>query len=153
MGHHQRIQYHLSGQAMTRKTHTLNRRLFIEWSKGTLMKRNRRGKVLVLDGSDFARQCEAAEADLERGATLYLTDDSGKRVTKVTSDGKGYTEEALETRYRKLSHRDILRWHDEYRTPSGKWLPVHGPATGSTHTVGLHPYPGTEYRRPIQVVR
>lgn len=55
--------------------------------------------------------------------------------------------------YRKLSHRDTLRWGDEYKTPSGKWLQVHGPATGSVHTVGLHPYPGTEYRRPIKVVR
>lgn len=79
----------------TKKTHTLNRRLFIEWSKGTL-KRDRKGRCLVLDGSDFARQCEEAEADLERGATLYLTNDQGKRITKITSDGKGYTEDALE---------------------------------------------------------
>jgi hypothetical protein len=133
-------------------THELNRKLFIEWSKGTLLKRDRQGRCLVLDGSDFARKCEAAEADLDRGATLYLTDDSGKRITKITSDGKGYTEEALVTRYRKLSPRDILRWGDEYKTPKGKWLPVYGPATGSNHTVGMHPYQGTEYRRPVQVV-
>jgi hypothetical protein len=135
----------------TKKVHELNRNLFIEWSKGTLLKRGRKGRCLVLDGSDFARKCEAAEADLELGATLYLTDDAGKRITKITSDGKGYEEEALETRYRKLSPRDILRWHDEYLTPSGKWLPIYGRASGSWHTVGRHPYPGTEYRRPVQV--
>jgi hypothetical protein len=82
----------------TKKVHELNRRLFIEWSKGTLINRNRRGEVLVLDGSDFSKKCEAAEADLELGATLYLTDDSGKRVTKITDDGKGYTEDVVTTR-------------------------------------------------------
>lgn len=56
-------------------------------------------------------------------------------------------------RYRKLSHRDILRWKDEYLTRSGKWIPVYGPATGSNHTVGRHPYSGTEYRRPVPSVR
>lgn len=62
-------------------------------------------------------------------------------------------------RYRKLSHRDILRWGDEYKAPSGKWLKVYGPATGSIHTVGSKPwttpgYPlGTEYRRPLKDVR
>jgi hypothetical protein len=81
--------------AKTRETHELNRRLFIEWSKGTLLKRGRNCKVLVLDGSDFARQCEAAEVALERGAILYLTDDTGKRITQVTSDGKGYTEDVV----------------------------------------------------------
>jgi hypothetical protein len=79
----------------TKKTHELNRKLFIKWSKGILLERDMRGKCLVLDGSDFAHQCEAAESDLELGATLYLTDDAGKRITKVTSDGKGYTEDAL----------------------------------------------------------
>jgi hypothetical protein len=49
--------------------------------------------------------------------------------------------------YRRLSHRDILRSGDQYKT-SGKWLPVYGPATGSKHLIGNHPYPGTEYRRP-----
>ena len=53
-------------------------------------------------------------------------------------------------KYRKLSERDILRWGDEYRPyPEKKWIQVHGPATGSLHTVGLHPYPGFEYRRKI----
>jgi len=74
----------------------LNRRLFIEWSKGTLLKRDRNGKCIVLDGSDFARQCEGVEAALDQGATLYLTDDAGKRITKITSDGKGYEEELLD---------------------------------------------------------
>lgn len=55
--------------------------------------------------------------------------------------------------YRKLSHRDLLRWGDQYKTTWGRWRPVYGPATGSNHTVGMHPYPGTEYRRPIKVVR
>ena len=81
----------------TKKVIELNRKLFIEWSKGTLMKRDKRGRCLVLDGSDFARQCEGVEAALDKGGVLYLTDDDGKRITKVTSDGKGYTEEALES--------------------------------------------------------
>jgi hypothetical protein len=80
---------------MERKTIELNRRLFMEWSKGTLMKRDRKGKCIVLDGSDFARQCEGVEEALDNGGILYLTDDAGKRITKVTSDGKGYTEELV----------------------------------------------------------
>jgi hypothetical protein len=79
----------------TKKIHELNRKLFIEWSKGILLERNAKGECLVLDGSDFARRCEAAEADLELGAILYLTDNQGKRVTKVTSDGKGYEEDLV----------------------------------------------------------
>ena len=55
-------------------------------------------------------------------------------------------------KYRKLSARDILRWGDEYRTRVGVWIEVHGAATGSLHTVGLHPYPGFEYRRPVKSV-
>lgn len=51
--------------------------------------------------------------------------------------------------YRKLSRRDILRWGDEYKAPSQEWMRVYGPATGSHHTVGMHPYPFTEYRRPV----
>lgn len=57
---------------------------------------------------------------------------------------------ATSIRHRKLSRRDILRWGDEYQASSGKWLPVYGPATGSNHTVGMHPYRDTEYRRPIK---
>lgn len=50
-------------------------------------------------------------------------------------------------KYRRLTARDILRVEDEYSTPSG-WRKVYGPATGSKHTIGLHPNPGSEYRRP-----
>lgn len=87
--------------ATTRKkkvpeVHELNRRLFIKWSQGILLERDRDGKCIVLDGSDFAKRCEAAEEALERGAVLYLTDDKGKRITQVTSDGKGYTEDVVE---------------------------------------------------------
>jgi hypothetical protein len=56
----------------------------------------------------------------------------------------------IEMTYRKLSSRDILRWEDEYKTEGGTWMKVYGKATGSHHTVGMHPYwPGTEYRRPV----
>jgi hypothetical protein len=78
------------------EVHELNRRLFIKWSQGILLERDKDGKCVVLDGSDFSKRCEAAEAALERGAILYLTDDNGKRITQVTSDGKGYTEDVVE---------------------------------------------------------
>lgn len=78
-----------------KKTHELNRNLFLEWFDGTLLRRDKKGRCIVLDGSAFSRKCEAAEADLDLGGTLYLTDDSGKRITKITLDGEGYTEEAL----------------------------------------------------------
>lgn len=74
------------------------------------------------------------------------------RFEGVGREGKDMVRPAT-PRYRKLSHRDILRWGDQYKAPSGKWLSVYGPATGSNHTVGRHPYPGTEYRRPIKDVR
>ena len=79
------------------EVHELNRRLFIKWSQGILLERDRSGKCIVLDGSDFAKRCEAAEAALERGGVLYLTDDRGKRITQVTSDGKGYEEDLVES--------------------------------------------------------
>ena len=54
-------------------------------------------------------------------------------------------------RYKKLSPRNILRWGDEWlHVESGKWMPVYGPATGSLHTVGQHPYGTFQYRRPIK---
>jgi hypothetical protein len=77
------------------EVHELNRRLFIKWSQGILLERERSGKVIVIDGSEFSRKCEEAEAALERGGVLYLTDDKGKRITKVTSDGKGYEEDVV----------------------------------------------------------
>jgi hypothetical protein len=56
--------------------------------------------------------------------------------------------------YRKLTPRDILRWEDEYWVPprlglNRREVTTGGPATGSHHTVGCHPYAGTDYRRPI----
>lgn len=50
-------------------------------------------------------------------------------------------------RYRKLSHKDILRCGDQYKSTSGRWRP--------TNAVGTHPYKisSIEYRRPIKDVR
>jgi hypothetical protein len=73
----------------------LNRRLFIKWSQGILLERDREGKCVVLDGSDFSKRCEEATEALERGALLYLTDDHGKRITQITSDGKSYEEDRV----------------------------------------------------------
>lgn len=84
------------GKKAQPEIYELNRRLFIKWSQGILLERDREGKCIVLDGSDFAKRCEAAEAALERGGVLYLTDDRGKRITQVTSDGKGYEEDVVE---------------------------------------------------------
>jgi hypothetical protein len=64
----------------------LNRRLFIAWAAGTLLTRDQRGKCLILDGSDFSRRCDAAVAALDRGAVLYLTDESGRRITQMRQD-------------------------------------------------------------------
>ena len=93
----------------------------------------------VTGGSNWGR----TKDDTLRLLTRTLRDEL-KRVQELVAPKGGS--------YRKLSHRDILRWKDEYRNPSGKWLPVYGPATGSHHTVGMHPTPGTEYRRPIKGV-
>lgn len=83
---------HPSLEDRMQKIIELNRKLFREWAKGTILKRNRKGQCLVLDGSEFARKCETVESDLDRGAILYLTDNSGIRITKITSDGTGYIE-------------------------------------------------------------
>lgn len=77
------------------EVHELNRRLFIKWSQGILLERDKDCKCIVLDGSDFAKRCEAATEALERGAILYMTDNHGKRITRITSDGKGYEEDLV----------------------------------------------------------
>jgi hypothetical protein len=79
------------------------------------------------------------------------------RLEGLDREGKDVVSPSATPRYRKLSHRDVLRWGDEFKSPSGKWLPVYARATGSIHTVGSHPWTtpgyhnsmGTEYRRPI----
>jgi hypothetical protein len=72
--------------------HELNRDLFIKWSIGTLLERDKTGKCLVLDGSDFSKQCEAAEAAMDAGDTIYLTDENGKLITKMFLTEAGYSE-------------------------------------------------------------
>ena len=74
----------------------LNRVLFQKWCDGVLLERDYKGKCLVLDGSDFAKQCEAAEKAMDAGAVIYLTDARGKRSTKMYYNGKGYIEARLE---------------------------------------------------------
>ena len=72
----------------------LNRGYFMAWVDGILL-HFERGKGIVLDGSEFAKRCEAAEAAMDRGETIYLTDGSGKRITKMSDAGDGYLEEEL----------------------------------------------------------
>jgi len=72
----------------------LNRKYFIAWTEGVLLD-FKRGKGIVLDGSEFSKRCEAAEKALEGGATIFLTDGSGKRITKMFDAGDGYVEEEL----------------------------------------------------------
>jgi hypothetical protein len=72
----------------------LNRAYFIAWTEGILLD-FKRGKGIVLDGSEFSKQCEAAEKAMEAGETIFLTDANGKRITKMYDAGDGYTEEEL----------------------------------------------------------
>lgn len=72
----------------------LNREYFIAWTEGILLD-FKRGKGIVLDGSEFAKRCEAAEKAMEGGATIFLTDAHGKKITKMFDAGDGYTEEEL----------------------------------------------------------
>jgi hypothetical protein len=83
----------MKGQQTTEEFE-LNRDHFIAWTEGILL-HFERGKGIVLDGSEFAKRCEAAEAAMERGETIYLTDGSGKRITKMSDAGDGYLEEEL----------------------------------------------------------
>jgi len=73
----------------------LNRDLFIKWTTGILLDRNKDGKCLILDGSDFEAKCLLAERALESGGTIYLTDGRGNRITKMYASGEGYVEEEV----------------------------------------------------------
>lgn len=72
----------------------LNREAFMAWVDGILLS-FKKGKGIVLDGTEFAKRCEAAEAAMERGEIIYLTDARGKRITKMYDAGDGYMEEEL----------------------------------------------------------
>jgi len=72
----------------------LNREYFMAWTEGILLD-FKKGKGIVLDGSEFSKRCEDAEKAMERGETIYLTDGSGRRITKMFDAGDGYLEEAL----------------------------------------------------------
>jgi hypothetical protein len=72
----------------------LNRDHFMAWVEGILLD-FKKGKGIVLDGTEFAKRCEEAEKAMERGETIYLTDRSGKRITKMYDAGDGYLEEEL----------------------------------------------------------
>lgn len=72
----------------------LNREYFIAWTEGILLD-FKRGKGIVLDGSEFSNKCEEAEKAMEAGETIFLTDRSGKRITKMFDAGDGYMEEEL----------------------------------------------------------
>lgn len=76
---------------VTPQVFELNRRLFIKWTQGILLERDRSGKCIVLDGSEFARKCAEAEAALGKGGLVYLTE-GGKRVTQVMVGKTGYEE-------------------------------------------------------------
>ena len=72
----------------------LNRRYFIAWTQGILLS-FKKGDGFVLDGSEFAKKCEAAEAALKAGGTIFLTDAQGQRITKMVDAGDCYVEEEL----------------------------------------------------------
>jgi hypothetical protein len=73
----------------------LNRKLFIKWTEGILLERDRAGKCLVLDGSDFNERCEEAVKALEEGHTVYLTEGTGVPITRLTLKDGAYVEEKL----------------------------------------------------------
>ena len=77
----------------------LNRRLFMAWQEGVILELVK-GKGICLDGSPLVKDFEAAEAAMDRGETIYLTDESGKEVTSMaleTADlpEPGYVEKEL----------------------------------------------------------
>jgi hypothetical protein len=75
----------------------LNRNLFLKWVDGTLLERDSSGRCLVLDGSEFSDRCEKAVEYMDNGGTIYLTDNSGKRLTKMSLNPKeGYEESLVE---------------------------------------------------------
>lgn len=75
--------------------HKLNRELFIKWTKGILLERDRAGKCTVLDGSDFNERCEAAVKALEEGHTVFLTERSGMPITRLSLKDGAYVEELV----------------------------------------------------------
>lgn len=79
---------------MTKEPIELNRNHFITWTEGVLLS-FKKGKGIVLDGTEFAKRCEAAEEAMKRGETIYLIDNSGKRITKMFDNGEEYLEEKL----------------------------------------------------------
>lgn len=84
----------MSRSTKTPKVFELNRAAFMAWTEGILLD-FKKGKGLVLDGTKFSKQCEAAEDAMDRGDTIYLTDAKGRRITKMYDAGDGYLEEEL----------------------------------------------------------
>lgn len=68
----------------------VNRELFMAWTEGTIMDRDAKGNVLVTDHLD--KRFQEAEDAMEAGGIIYLTDNSGKVITQMQDDGKGYSE-------------------------------------------------------------
>ena len=74
----------------------LNRTLFIKWTEGILLERDRNGKCIVLDGAHhFEALCEQAVLSLNKGETVYLTE-GGRRVTQLTQQEGAYVEKEVE---------------------------------------------------------
>lgn len=77
----------------------LSRRLFMAWQEGVILE-FAKGKGICLDGSTLVKDFEAAEAAMDRGETIYLTDEAGKEVTSMALETvdlpePGYVEKEL----------------------------------------------------------
>jgi hypothetical protein len=71
----------------------VNRHLFMAWTEGVILDRDRKGNCLVTDHLDG--KFTAAEKAMDRGETIYLTDDDGKVVTRMRVEGDGYVESGV----------------------------------------------------------
>lgn len=77
---------------------TVNRKLFMAWTEGILLSRDRNGVCLVTDDKTLQEKFEAAEKAMGDGKTIYLTNDEGQVVTKMSLEDEGYVESEIATK-------------------------------------------------------
>lgn len=70
----------------------LPRHLFMKWTEGVLLERDAKGRCLVLDGSRWESIFTAAEKAMDRGETIYLTNEAGVIVSSMALGPNGYEE-------------------------------------------------------------
>lgn len=78
-------------QAQLKRT-VLPRALFMKWHEGILLERDAKGSCLVLDGSRWSSKFEAAVEAMDRGETIYLTNEAGIIMTSMALSLEGYVE-------------------------------------------------------------